>query len=261
MEEIGPYAFYGCSKMTDIKIGSGVHTIQDQAWGNCKELRDVYCLAEQLPSTKIDAFQDSYIEYVTLHVPAASIEAYRAAEPWKNFKSIVAIDGETQEEESCATPTISYKDGDISFACETENVDFVSSIKDSDIKDYNTANIQLTATYEISVYATKAGMKNSETATATLCWIDQDPKKEGMDDNANEVRQPTVHAVLIKSENGTLTIENAEEGEPVAAYTTDGRQLGAATVRQGRTTIPTHLQSGSIAVVKVGKKSAKVIVN
>ena len=35
--------------------------------------------------------QNSYIEYVTLHVPYASIDAYKAVNPWKNFKSIVEM--------------------------------------------------------------------------------------------------------------------------------------------------------------------------
>jgi len=81
-----------------------------------------------------------------------------------------------------------------------------------------------------------------------------------MDEITTNVRQLTARAVLIKSEGGTLTIENAEEGQPVAAYTTDGRQLDTATAWQGRAVIATRLQPGSIAVVKVGQKSVKVVV-
>ncbi len=32
-----------------------------------------------------------YSEYATLHVPAESVNAYKAADPWKNFKEIVAL--------------------------------------------------------------------------------------------------------------------------------------------------------------------------
>ena len=49
---------------------------------------DVYCLTETAPYAD-DAFRNSYIEYATLHVPATSIEAYKTAAPWKNFKNIV----------------------------------------------------------------------------------------------------------------------------------------------------------------------------
>ena len=40
-------------------------------------------------------FKDSYIEYATLHVPAEAIDAYKNAEPWSGFGTIVAL---TEEE-------------------------------------------------------------------------------------------------------------------------------------------------------------------
>ena len=72
-------------------IGSGVREIYGNAFAECSELTNVYCLAENVPTTASDAFQDSYIEYSTLYVPEASISSYREVEPWKNFKSIVKI--------------------------------------------------------------------------------------------------------------------------------------------------------------------------
>ena len=64
-------------------------SIGDGAFSGCPELTDVYCYVEVVPFTASNAFQDSYVEYATLHVPATSIEAYKEAEPWKNFKNIV----------------------------------------------------------------------------------------------------------------------------------------------------------------------------
>ena len=92
---IGDVAFANCSNLTSITIGSGIESIGNGAFGYCPELTDVTCYAENVPSTNNNAFKDSYIEYTTLHVPASSVNAYKAAEPWKNFKSIVATDGET----------------------------------------------------------------------------------------------------------------------------------------------------------------------
>ena len=42
-------------------------------------------------------YQDSYIEYATLHVPATSIDAYKTIEPWKNFKAVVALNDESSD--------------------------------------------------------------------------------------------------------------------------------------------------------------------
>ena len=48
-------------------------------------------LTDYLSIFYTDAFYGSYIEYATLHVPTASIDAYKAVEPWKNFKVIEGI--------------------------------------------------------------------------------------------------------------------------------------------------------------------------
>ena len=94
-------AFRSCSGLTSITIGSGTITICDQVFACCPELTDVYCYAESVPYTYADshsnAFKDSSIEYATLHVPAASVSAYQATEPWKNFKEIVALPDQGDE--------------------------------------------------------------------------------------------------------------------------------------------------------------------
>ncbi len=89
-------AFAGCSGLTSVTIGSGVNNIYWGAFANCPELTDVYCNAENVPSTTTDAFNGSYIELATLHVPASALNAYSNTEPWSNFKNKVAI-GEQEQ--------------------------------------------------------------------------------------------------------------------------------------------------------------------
>lgn len=118
-----------------------------------------------------DAFMDSFIEYATLHVPTASIDAYREKEPWKNFKSVVAIDGMTPtppEVKKCATPIIVYKDGKLKFTCETEGAEFVSEVTVADAKKYYTNEVNLGTTYKVSVVAMKTGYDNSDPATMEI---------------------------------------------------------------------------------------------
>ena len=88
---IGDYAFQNCSGLTSVAIGGGVKSIRSGAFANCEELTDVTCYAKIIPSTESNVFNDSYIEYATLHVPTGAINAYKATEPWKNFKKIVAL--------------------------------------------------------------------------------------------------------------------------------------------------------------------------
>ena len=66
-------------------------SIGQRAFRDCSELLDVYCYAENVPSTQSDAFEGFYLQYATLHVPAASIDSYKATAPWSRFGKIVAL--------------------------------------------------------------------------------------------------------------------------------------------------------------------------
>ena len=58
----------------------------------CRNIENVYCYAEEVPSTISDAFYDSNIENATLYVPASAIEAYKSTNPWGAFGTIKAIE-------------------------------------------------------------------------------------------------------------------------------------------------------------------------
>ena len=92
--DIRDSAFENCTALTSVTIGNNVTKIWEHAFWYCPELRDVYCYAETVPSTGIDIFGNSPIQKVTLHVPAASIDNYKATEPWRSFGEIVALTDE-----------------------------------------------------------------------------------------------------------------------------------------------------------------------
>jgi len=186
---IGGYAFQSCSGLTSVTIGSGVKSIGSQAFSSCKELTDVYCLAEEVPSTNTNAFQNSYIEYATLHVPTASINAYKAVEPWKNFGSIVGLDGTIVEIPKCATPTIALVDGKLKFSCETEDVEFVYDIKSTYSVHGVGSEVLPVCQCTVTVYAIRKDYDNSDTTTLefTLRAGDEvcDTNKDGVVDVAD----------------------------------------------------------------------------
>ena len=67
-------------------------SIGNYAFADCNNIENVYCYAEEVPSTFYNAFDHSNIENATLHVPASAIEAYKTTEPWSDFGTIKAIE-------------------------------------------------------------------------------------------------------------------------------------------------------------------------
>ena len=129
-------------------------------------------------------------------------------------------------------------------------------ITDDDIKSGSANELQLGVTYRISVYATKSGYDNSETATATLCWIDVEPKTEGI---INTVAYVRALPLLIHSNGSTLNVSGTDDGTPIIVYSINGTEAGSTISQNGVATIPTTLQSGSAVIVKIGDKSIKVV--
>ena len=256
-------AFEYCSGLTSVTIGSGVEYIDSGAFAKCENLTDVYCLATKVPSANSNSFNESYPEYMTLHVPASAINNYKATEPWSSFGNIVTLDGEVVEPEEpvvkiCETPVVSYNNGKLVMNCETAGAEFVTDVTCSDIKKFYDSEINFSATYNISVYATAEGYENSETINATLCWIENGDSDE--DNTTNIITVPAV-AVLVTSANGVVTVNCSLEGETVAVYTTDGTLVGAAAITNGSATVQSGLSKGSVAIIKIGNKSVKVVVD
>ena len=89
---IGAYAFKDCTGLTSVTIPNSVTSIGDLAFANCQKIENVYCYAEEIPSTKYNAFDESDIENANLYVPASAIEAYKTTKPWSSFGTIKAIE-------------------------------------------------------------------------------------------------------------------------------------------------------------------------
>ena len=250
---IGSHAFSDCSGLTSVTIGSGVTNIGRYAFANCPELLDVYCYAEKVLSTESNAFEGSYPEYVTLHVPDASIDNYKAKAPWSSFGKIVGLSGEETQMEKCATPVVTYVDGCLEITCETEGAEFITDIADNDIKKHYESKIELSATYNIEVFATKANCENSDTVSVALVWVENGE----VDEETGVISVPAA-PVLVQGNGGVLSVSGVAKGTDVVVYTISGTEVVRATATDGTATISTGLQSGTIVVVKFGNKSVKV---
>ena len=283
---IGDGAFSSCSGLTSVTIGNSVTSIGNGAFSSCSGLTSV-TIPNSVTSIGSGAFYGADISTVislienpftiydktsnnrtfslntfnnaTLFVPKGTLDKYKTTGGWKDFIFIEenGTPPTPPTPQKCEKPAISYKNGQLNFTSATEGAEFVSEITDSDIKKNYEATVTLTATYNISVYAMKTGHDNSDVATATLCWIDQNPATEGITDGIANI---PARALLIKNNGGQLTVEGAADGEAISVYTVNGMQSGSAISQDGAASIDTNLQAGSIAIVKIGDKSVKVVI-
>ena len=84
-------SFRNCSGIQTVIIPSSVTFIGNYAFTNCSKLTDVYCYAEQVPNTEYVLSEKAIMTAATLHVPAASLEAYKATRPWSEFGTIFGM--------------------------------------------------------------------------------------------------------------------------------------------------------------------------
>ena len=317
-------AFDGCSNLKTVTLGKSVQNIQNGAFANCPALEEIYCKAKTPPTCytaynnlyakTLDVFYDSYMEYITLHVPESSIETYKASEPWSKFKAIIPIilpehtltymvDGEVYktyiiEEDDviipeqepvqegysfsgwsdipeimpdsdvtitgtfialpkCATPSIMYENGQLSFTCDTEGAEFISEITDTDVTQHNSATISLTATYHISVYAKASNHSVSDIAQATLCWIDAEQAEENVNVGFTKV---TAMAVLIQCDGNVLKIQGVDLGTSINVFDVTGNKVGSAIVNSDTTYVTTSLERGQVGIVNIKDKSIKIVI-
>jgi hypothetical protein len=257
---IGNWAFSGCQSLKFFAFGTKVKTIGKEAFSDCSAVTEISSRAVNPPACGEQALDDINKWECKLIVPKGCMVAYHAADQWKDFffteeGEEVINSGTGESDKKCATPTISYHNGKLTFDCATEGVEFQSTITDSDITSYNSNEIQLGVTYIISVYAIKAGYENSDVATATLCWIDVEPQMEGI---TNSVAQVRAKAVVIQTANGCVSVKGLDDGTKVSVYDIRGAEVGSAVSYSGCININTNWVPGSIAIVKIGEKSIKV---
>lgn len=175
--QIGVFCFISCISMTDATIHSSAELLGTFGW--CNKLYKVICDASSVPlintSCSPQTFDGTQFNSIGfLYVPADLINAYKEDEYWNKWANIKAIDnsGIEPEPQKCATPTISFVNGEVEFSCETEGVEYVSEVTVDDAKKNYTNKVNLSGIYKVSVYATKEGYENSDVATLEFSMSD-----------------------------------------------------------------------------------------
>lgn len=85
---IGKASFIECSRLQSVTLPYTTTLICDHAFSGCGELRQVFCRAKTPPSVGSDVFDPKVMSHAVLFVPEGSIDAYKKAPVWSDFKFI-----------------------------------------------------------------------------------------------------------------------------------------------------------------------------
>ena len=252
---LGDYCFMYCRGLTSITIPSSVTSLGASCFSGCSGLETVYFEGKKC---------NSY--YADLKIPTTSIIKVPAEylQDYKNsfgsdYKYIYAWNpNETGEDNKpvtqCSTPSVSYGEGKLMFACETTGAKYHYTITDTDIKSdalSENGEVFLSAAYNISVYATADGYKASDKAEATLYWINANL------DNGTNINMVRTRGVVASAHDGIVTLSGLDNGEVVKFYAADGKYLGSSVAANGSASFAVN---ESLVIAKVGKDSIKIAV-
>lgn len=109
--EIEQEAFYWCFALDKITFGESVTTIGNKAFMGDKALTSVTSLNTEPPVGA--AFDSEVYENAILYVPNAALEAYKAADGWKEFNNIIGIGSGVDEIGQEAAFSVTAIDGGI----------------------------------------------------------------------------------------------------------------------------------------------------
>ena len=85
---VGSNAFKNCKALKAVTFDGCAGEICQDAFKGCTGLKDIYSYSDVPPAADEYAFEGSNYD-ATLHVAAASLEAYRSTAPWSYFKRII----------------------------------------------------------------------------------------------------------------------------------------------------------------------------
>ena len=254
---LGNSCFDSCTNLTSITLPNSITSLGNGCFKNCSNLFKVTCQWDNLNnvSTESNAFDNIFSE-AKLYVPTGTTAIYKAKAPWSNFKYIVEDGGTTPTTKQCATPTISYTDKKLLFASTTTGAQYHYTITDDDVKtDAYSENgtISLTATYNISAYATADGYTNSEKATAKLYFISANLG------DVNGIASAKQRGIIVQNNNDFITISGLNDNESVSLYNVSGIELGNTKATSGTATFNVN-KADEVVIVKIGNSSIKVAV-
>ena len=251
---LGDYCFEGCSGLTSITIPSSVTSLGYYCFSDCSGLETVY-FKGNVPTFNYDS-KTGIPTTSIIKVPTEYLQDYKDAFG-SSYKYISAWNPDETGDDNkpvtqCSTPSVSYCEGKLVFACVTNGAKYHYTITNTDVKTdalSENGEVSLSATYHISVYATADGYSASDKAEATLYWIRANL------DNGTNINQVRTRDVVASAHDGIVSIWGLDNGEVVKFFAADGKYLGSTVAANGAAS---YAVSESLVIAKVGKDSIKI---
>ena len=251
---LGESCFNGCSGLTSITIPSSVTLLEEDCFRECTNLESIYFKGKTPNRISGANISKTYI----LYVPEEYLQDYKDA-LGADYKFIYAWNPNGSGDDDkpvtpCATPSVSYESGKLKFSCETAGAKYHYTISDKDMATdalSEDGNVSLSAAYDISVYATADGYKASETAKATLYWVNANLE------NATNINQARTRGVVASAHDGIVSISGLDNGEVVKFYAADGKLIGSSSAVDGTASCAV---SETMVIAKFGDNAIKVAV-
>ena len=119
---IREFTFSQCESLRSIFIPNSVEFIGNYAFQMCDSLDYIVCNATEAPQLGSGVFAAITQSLVTLYVPEESIEQYKSAEQWKEFRTILPIEQAPSAIENIPSPMTKFqknlRNGQLIIVCD-----------------------------------------------------------------------------------------------------------------------------------------------
>lgn len=234
---IGNSAFMGCYGLTSVVIPDSVTSISNASFAGCTGLTSI-TIGNSVTKIETNAFFGCFC-LTSVTIPNSVVFIYDSA-----FSQCLGLTSVT------IGNNVAYIGSEAFAGCNIPEV--ISKIENPYGIPGNsfTRNTFNNATLYVPVgtideYRNKDGWKN-------FVFIEEGVPSD-IEQSLSKIRQ-------IQSEDGVLTIQNIKNGTYISVYNANGTFVGSTISKNEQAKIDTNMQPGSIAIVKIGEQSVKMII-
>ena len=261
---IGFGAFSGCSVLSSVNIPNSVTSIEELTFNDCSELLSI-TIPNSVISIGRKAFQDcSSLTSINIPNSVTSIGEFEfslcTSLTYVDIPNSVISIGKGAFGNCISLTTVTIPNSVLSIGeMAFYNVDFsvvISKIENpfsikgisSDKRTFSSMTFN-----NATLYVPKGTIDKYK---ATKGWCDFAHIEE---ETSSGISGVSAQTLSIQNLGSTIIVQGCDEGRQVVVYGLDGVQAGSTISHNGQAIISTSMQPGSIAIVKVGEKSVKVL--